>query len=110
MVMRTQTTKQDSNELNTSAIRDAMPYGSRRTANIDAQNAIGAVTHIMLGPSHMSGCPQVNLKERPTPISGIPLRTSAMIPDIVTSSAPTKKRNSRTHLFVTHSLNRLLIE
>ena len=55
MIMRTQTAKKNSNELNTIAIREAIPYGSRRTANIDAQNAIGAVTSIMLGPSHMSG-------------------------------------------------------
>ncbi len=57
-----------------------MPYGSRRAANIDAQNAIGAVTDIMLGPSHVSGCPQQNLAATPRPTSGIPLRMSA-IPD-----------------------------
>ena len=85
--MRKPTTKQNSNELNPSAIREAMPYGSRRAANIDAPNAIGAVTDMMLGPSHVSGCPQQNLKATPRPTSGIPLRMSAMIPDMVTSSA-----------------------
>ena len=71
------TTNTNSRVLNASAERAISPYLLRLTAATEATKAIGTVENITLGPSQVSGWPQQNRMDNPTPTKGIALRSKA---------------------------------